>query len=89
MIGAEAFGKMRDGVRVVNVARGGIIQEKALLDALASGKVTAAALDVWESEPVDPAHPLEEHHPQEPPDSVVHPLRAPQQDLCLLRRWHC
>jgi D-3-phosphoglycerate dehydrogenase len=45
MIGAEAFSKMRDGVRVVNVARGGIIQEKALLDALASGKVAAAALD--------------------------------------------
>ena len=61
MIGAEAFGKMRDGVRVVNVARGGIIQEKALLDALASGKVAAAALDVWESEPVDPTHPLVLH----------------------------
>ena len=61
MIGTEAFDKMRDGVRVVNVARGGIIQEKALLDALASGKVAAAALDVWESEPVDPAHPLVLH----------------------------
>lgn len=61
MIGPEAFDKMRDGVRVVNVARGGIIQEKALLDALTSGKVAAAALDVWESEPVDPTHPLVLH----------------------------
>ena len=61
MIGTEAFHKMKDGVRLVNVARGGIIQEGALLSALLSGKVAGAALDVWEIEPVDPMHPLVQH----------------------------
>jgi D-3-phosphoglycerate dehydrogenase len=42
---------MRDGVRVVSTARGGIIDEPALLDALNSGKVAGAALDVFEKEP--------------------------------------
>lgn len=42
---------MRDGVRIVSTARGGIIDEAALLEALNSGKVSAAALDVFEKEP--------------------------------------
>jgi D-3-phosphoglycerate dehydrogenase len=50
-IGAEAFTKMRDGVRVVNAARGELLDEAALLDALRSGKVAAAALDVFDAEP--------------------------------------
>ena len=54
---AEAFAKMRDGVRVLNVARGGLIDEAALKDALDSGKVAGAALDVFPSEPVT-EHPL-------------------------------
>jgi D-3-phosphoglycerate dehydrogenase len=49
---AEAFAKMRDGVRVLNVARGGLIDEAALRDALDSGKVAGAALDVFPSEPM-------------------------------------
>jgi D-3-phosphoglycerate dehydrogenase len=49
---AEAFAKMRDGVRVLNVARGGLIDEQALQDALDSGKVAGAALDVFPSEPM-------------------------------------
>jgi D-3-phosphoglycerate dehydrogenase / 2-oxoglutarate reductase len=49
---AEAFAKMRDGVRVLNVARGGLIDEQALQDALDSGKVGGAALDVFPSEPM-------------------------------------
>jgi D-3-phosphoglycerate dehydrogenase / 2-oxoglutarate reductase len=51
-LGAEAFAKMRDGVRVLNVARGGLIDEAALKDALDSGKVGGAALDVFPSEPM-------------------------------------
>jgi D-3-phosphoglycerate dehydrogenase len=51
MIGAEQFAKMKDGVRIVNCARGGIINEDALYDALTSGKVAAAALDVFSEEP--------------------------------------
>ncbi len=50
-LNAEAFGKMKDGVRIVNVARGGVVDEAALCDALDSGKVAAAALDVFEEEP--------------------------------------
>ena len=51
MIGAAQFAKMKDGVRLVNCARGGIINEAALYDALVSGKVAAAALDVYGEEP--------------------------------------
>jgi D-3-phosphoglycerate dehydrogenase len=48
----EAFAQMRDGVRVLNVARGGLIDEQALERALDSGKVGGAALDVFPSEPM-------------------------------------
>jgi D-3-phosphoglycerate dehydrogenase / 2-oxoglutarate reductase len=51
-LNAEAFAKMRDGVRVLNVARGPLIDEQALQDALDSGKVGGAALDVFRSEPI-------------------------------------
>lgn len=58
LLDADAFAAMRDDVMIVNVARGGIIDEAALTDALASGKVSAAALDVFEQEPVPLDHPL-------------------------------
>ena len=51
MIGAVQFEKMKAGVRIVNCARGGIINEQALFDALTSGKVAGAALDVFGEEP--------------------------------------
>ncbi|NLU50574.1 MAG: phosphoglycerate dehydrogenase [Syntrophomonadaceae bacterium] len=51
MIGAKEFTLAKDGVRVVNCARGGIINEKALVEALESGKVASAGLDVFEEEP--------------------------------------
>jgi D-3-phosphoglycerate dehydrogenase len=51
-LNAEAFAKMRDGVRVLNVARGGLIDDAALKDALDSGKVGGAALDVFPAEPM-------------------------------------
>ena len=49
---ADAFAKMKDGVRVLNVARGGLIDEQALADALESGKVAGVALDVFPAEPI-------------------------------------
>jgi D-3-phosphoglycerate dehydrogenase len=51
LLNAEAFAKMKPGVRVICAARGGVIEEAALLDALESGKVAGAALDVYETEP--------------------------------------
>ena len=50
-INADAFGKMRDGVRIVNAARGALVDEDDLLAALRSGKVGGAALDVFSTEP--------------------------------------
>jgi len=54
---AEAFSKMKDGVRILNVARGPLVVDDALQEALDSGKVAAAALDVFREEPVTD-HPL-------------------------------
>ena len=51
MLNAAAFAKMKDGVRIVCAARGGVIDEEALLAALESGKVAAAGLDVFATEP--------------------------------------
>lgn len=51
LLDAAAFAKMKDGVLLVNCARGSIIDEAALADALRSGKVAGAALDVFETEP--------------------------------------
>ncbi len=51
MIGKEQFNKMKNGVRIVNCARGGIVDENALYEALTSGKVAGAALDVFNEEP--------------------------------------
>jgi len=51
LIDADAFTRMRDGVRIVNAARGGLVDEAALVDAIHAGKVAGAALDVFETEP--------------------------------------
>lgn len=51
IVGKKAFEQMKDGVRIINCARGGLIDEAALKDALDSGKVAGAALDVFEVEP--------------------------------------
>jgi len=51
ILSADAFAKMKDGVRIINCARGGLIDEKALYAALKSGRVAGAALDVFLEEP--------------------------------------
>lgn len=58
MVNAEAFSKMKDGVMLVHCARGGIVVEADLAEALASGKVASAALDVFEEEPTPADNPL-------------------------------
>jgi D-3-phosphoglycerate dehydrogenase len=52
LLNAEMFGKMKQGVRIVDCARGGVIDENALYDAITAGKVAGAALDVFENEPL-------------------------------------
>ena len=52
MINAETLSRMKPGVRIVNVSRGGIVDESALADAIRSGRVAGAALDVFASEPM-------------------------------------
>ena len=51
MINAKSIQRMKTGVRIFNCARGGIIEESALIEALKSGQVAAAGLDVYEDEP--------------------------------------
>src|SRR5258708_18118738 len=58
MIGRGAFEKMKKGVRIINCARGGIVDETALAEAVTSGKVAGAALDVFVEEPPSPDNPL-------------------------------
>lgn len=58
MISSKEFELMKPGVYIVNTARGAVIDEKALYSALISGKVTEAALDVFETEPLTLDNPL-------------------------------
>ncbi len=51
LIGADVLSRAREGLRVINCARGGIVDEAALLEAIESGRVAGAALDVFEEEP--------------------------------------
>jgi len=58
IIGEAAFAKMKDGVRIINCARGGLVDETALYNAIKAGKVAGAALDVFVKEPIAEDHPL-------------------------------
>jgi D-3-phosphoglycerate dehydrogenase len=58
LISRREFGLMKSGVYLVNTSRGAVIDEKSLCDALVSGKVSGAALDVFESEPLSSDSPL-------------------------------
>lgn len=53
LIGPEEFQRMKEGVFLINTSRGGVVDEEALLTAIQSGKVAAAALDVFAKEPLD------------------------------------
>jgi D-3-phosphoglycerate dehydrogenase / 2-oxoglutarate reductase len=61
LINKDSIAKMKNGVYIINCARGGIVNEKDLLEALNSGKVKGAGLDVFEKEPVAPDNPLVKH----------------------------
>ncbi|MEJ7861448.1 MAG: phosphoglycerate dehydrogenase [Pyrinomonadaceae bacterium] len=61
IIGKEAFSKMKKGVRVINCARGGLVDEGALLEAIENGTVAGAALDVFAVEPLPNDSPLLNH----------------------------
>ena len=58
MVNEEFLGSMKRGAVLVNIARGSLVEEKALFDAVKSGQIGAAGLDVTETEPVDPKDPL-------------------------------
>lgn len=58
MINAESLAQMKRGVRIVNAARGALIDEAALAEAIKNGQVAGAALDVYEEEPPPAGHPL-------------------------------
>ncbi|WP_378951656.1 phosphoglycerate dehydrogenase [Pelosinus sp. sgz500959] len=58
LLNKETFAKMKPGVRIVNCARGGVVNELDLAEAVEQGIVAGAAIDVFEQEPVDPNHPL-------------------------------
>ena len=58
LVGAPQLAKMRPDAYFINVARGPIVDEPALIAALQAGKIAGAAVDVFEQEPVDPANPL-------------------------------
>jgi D-3-phosphoglycerate dehydrogenase len=61
LIGPAALARMKPGVRIINCARGGLIDEPALAEALVAGKVAGAAIDVFDPEPPPAGHPLVEH----------------------------
>lgn len=65
LINSERISKMKQTVRIVNCARGGIVNEEALLEALKSGRIAGAALDVFSDEP------LAEDHPYRQLDNIV------------------
>lgn len=78
MIGAEGLAAMKDDAYVVNVARGSLIDTDALVEALASGGIGGAALDVTDPEPLPNGHPLWEEpralitpHTANPPEALV------------------
>jgi phosphoglycerate dehydrogenase-like enzyme len=60
MIGAAEFARMKPSATLINVARGGVVDEDALVDALQSGQIAMAGLDVYREEPLPASSPLRE-----------------------------
>jgi D-3-phosphoglycerate dehydrogenase/(S)-sulfolactate dehydrogenase len=58
LVGAATLARMKKGAILVNCARGGIVDERAVAESLAAGHLGGVALDVWEKEPPPPDHPL-------------------------------
>ena len=58
MMNEDVFASMKSGAVLINTARGGLVDHRALYRALVDGRLRAAGLDVFESEPIDPSHPL-------------------------------
>ena len=58
MIGAEQFAQMKPTAMLINTARGPIVDEAALIDALTTGRIATAGLDTYEHEPLPKDHPL-------------------------------
>ncbi|WP_017232415.1 MULTISPECIES: NAD(P)-dependent oxidoreductase [unclassified Pandoraea] len=58
LVGAEAFARMKKTSRLINTSRGPIVDTSALIDALTSGQIGGAAIDVYDAEPLELAHPL-------------------------------
>lgn len=82
ILNAERFAMMKDGVHIICAARGGVIEEAALMDALDSGKVAGAALDVFETEPPGDA-PIPRH-----PKVIATPHIGAQTKEAQLRAGH-
>ncbi|HJR45692.1 MAG TPA: D-isomer specific 2-hydroxyacid dehydrogenase family protein [Actinomycetota bacterium] len=78
LIDAAALDAMREGAWLVNVARGGLVDTEALVDALRSGRIGGAALDVTDPEPLPEGHPL-----WELPNAVVTPHVANTWDMAV------
>ena len=80
LFGAESFARMKDGAVLVNVARGEVVDEKALLQALDSGKLSFAVLDVQQSEPPQAEDPLLKRE-----DVLLTPHMASNTEECMAR----
>lgn len=80
LFGTEAFAQMKDGAVLVNVARGEVVDEKALLQALDSGKLSFAVLDVQQSEPPQAEDPLLKRE-----DVLLTPHMASNTEECMAR----
>ena len=80
LMGEEAFARMKEGAVLVNVARGEVVDEKALIQALDSGRLSFAVLDVQASEPPRPEDPLLGRQ-----DVLLTPHMASNTEQCMAR----